>query len=259
MKFGPLEYDLGYLIHEYKLRIVLLDCPYDTIDSKITQMLFGRIAALKINGYRREYPYGVLPVGTLDFIAQHLVVCEERQGELFPVIGMKTITLARCDQFNQRFPAYDLVAGHADDRWERAMHEFIDNAVRRNEPVAYASSLTADQAYRTNPVLKKFLWDVSALLFIRFFSTERIGPVISGSTVRFKVQEMTKFVGHEDLTLNGEPLPVMPCKPFFGEPVKLMALRKPPQEALDWAKQLDTLWQSRIVISAPDESIQAIA
>ena len=46
------------------LKLVVIDCAYDTIYNEETQRLLGKVARLKIEAYRTAYPYGILPVSS---------------------------------------------------------------------------------------------------------------------------------------------------------------------------------------------------
>ena len=44
-----------------RCQVVVLRCPYETISDPRMSSLIGSIARFKIESYRREYPYGILP------------------------------------------------------------------------------------------------------------------------------------------------------------------------------------------------------
>ena len=58
-----------------KIKIVVMECPYDTWDINPTQELFGKMVSLKLAGYRARHPYGVMPVEAYDYIGIHQLVC----------------------------------------------------------------------------------------------------------------------------------------------------------------------------------------
>ena len=94
------------LVKKYKLRVVVLMNPYDSLVDPEVQKLFSKIINFKIEGYLQEYPYGALPVDTYDFIANHVVLCQEKKGDLFPIMGLKFIEYNTCTMHKLQFPVF---------------------------------------------------------------------------------------------------------------------------------------------------------
>ena len=91
-------------IHRRKLKIVVLEAPYDSLKEKHAPDIFGKIISLKLQGYGPEYPYGTMPVDTNDFIATHLAVCVEDGSELKPIMAYKTVQQRKCRAHGVQFP-----------------------------------------------------------------------------------------------------------------------------------------------------------
>src|SRR4051812_31740164 len=87
-----------------KLKIIVLDCAYDTISEPATQEILGKVAALKIFGYRASHGYGILPVDSTDFVGKHTIVCEETPDGDRVLAATKSITIRCCDMFRIGLP-----------------------------------------------------------------------------------------------------------------------------------------------------------
>src|SRR4051794_39986792 len=87
-----------------KIKVVVVDNFYDTLNSKWVQNFFGVLADFKIKSYQKEYPYGVLPFSGHDLVGIHLLLCEEENGEIKPLMGYKLITYNQCKKFYLDFP-----------------------------------------------------------------------------------------------------------------------------------------------------------
>jgi hypothetical protein len=110
MSFVPIEVAKGLFGPSGgKLKIIVLNSPYDTIQNPLTQSLLAKTIAMKIAGYRKHYPYGVLPADSYDFVATHLILCEENNGDYEPLMGMKFTTYERCKIHNLEFPILHIV------------------------------------------------------------------------------------------------------------------------------------------------------
>lgn len=237
------------------LKIVVLDCPYDTIHSSETQSLLSKIFSMKIAGYQKHYQYGVLPVDTCDFVATHLVLCEETNGGLEPLMGMKFTTLERCKLHNLEFPLLHIV----DKKYEKhhqSVEKTLNEIESNNESCAYSSSWTMSEIARQNPEFSTFCKNLNISLFWYYKETFRIKNIVDGSTVRFKIHEWKKFLGYEPFQFNNEPLDEVPCDPFFGEKILVMRLKNVSEEAKFFIKQFDYLWETRLTISADKNNFE---
>jgi hypothetical protein len=241
---------LAELTHKLRLRIVIVDCPYDTIHSDDrVQQLFGRLVGLKIQGYRNQYPYGALPVDASDYFGVHILLCEETLNrQLNPLTGFKSVTLERCKNFQTHFPLEHVMEGKAANLHRAFVQRVLAQAEKNGEPVAYNSSWTIRPDLTRDRDLRNFCRDISMFFLVRYYEDARIPHCFAGAAVRFKVHQLKEAVGFEYLTGQDGPLPAFPCEPFYGEPIHLMYLRKATEEARRWAHLFDPLWESRIIL-----------
>ena len=88
------------------LEVVVLERPVDTWDSPVTAEFFHKTMSMRLRGYGRKYEYGLLPVNTADFIADHIVIGERSTGVFRPVTGWRSISEGTCHQFGLEFSAF---------------------------------------------------------------------------------------------------------------------------------------------------------
>lgn len=231
----------------HPLRIVVLDSPYDTIQSQQTQNFFGRLAAFKIRSYQKEYPDGVLPVDTVDFVATHLLLCEQIGDEIQPLMGMKSITHRRCLRHNLQFPALHLVESQELKAHHDAIEEYLRKAALAGETVAYNGSWTIDPGLRVHREFVRLCWDVTVAFFVFHYSENHIQS-LAGATLRFKIHDFKEFMGFSYLGSPAGQLSSFECQPFFGEKVALMVLNGCSPQAVEVAERYRFLWQNRLVI-----------
>jgi hypothetical protein len=98
-----------------QLRVVVLESPYDTWELPQVEKIFSDMIGIKLRGYGRQYPYGVLPVDGADLISTHLLLCDK--DSLQPIMGIRWTSLNKCRAHYITFPALSLVqqAGAPDD------------------------------------------------------------------------------------------------------------------------------------------------
>lgn len=237
-----------------RLRLVIFECPYDTIENPIAQSLLGKIARMKITGYKAEYPYGATPVDTGDFVGTHLLLCEElRGGDIEPIMGFKSLSYRRCQIHELEFPAFHLFPKEDHEKHRRAVESLLDEAERNGEETCYNGSWTVRQDLRSDRTLIQLCYDVTLLLLVRYYTDYRIQNVLAGATVRFKVHRFKEFMGWEYVESDGNRLATFPCKPFFNEEVALMRLRKFSPEAHALAERYRFFWEQRLTVSAVAE------
>lgn len=240
----------------FPLRIVVVDCPYDTLADPLTQKLIGKIAAFKIEGYQKEYGYGVMPVDTGDFVAAHMLLCEQNGDDYAPIVGMKSLNLTRCNIHEMEFPALHLgiKAEFGDHR--KAVEEYLRLASQKNEQVAYNASWTIHPHARVNKTLVKLCRDITVAFFVNYYSLANIKHIITAATLKFKADEFIKFIGFRPLELNGKPL----SKFFYphaliNTDVLLMVLDDFTPEAIELAKRFQVIWGNRLQIGHSNISL----
>lgn len=238
------------------IHLVELDCPYDSWDEPKTKDLFHKAVSLKIRGYQAEYPYGVLPIDTSDFVGVHHLVCEERSDGLQPIMAYRTITSSRCKAHRMGFPPLTLMQLLKLPSHEIAIRNLLVEVEAANRVVGYASSLTIDPNYRGDPLLKEILKATHVL----YHREAGIRHVVGGGVLRFKVDSLYSFWGYDRLSYENIELPPVEVPFVMNEVTGFFVLRDFSQQSLDFAEQYRALWNRRVrILPKSDISVKSAA
>ena len=229
------------------LRIVILNCPYDTWEEAQTRDLFGAMAALKLRGYRDDYAYGVLPLDTTDFVGCHYLLCEDRPDGLQPIMGCRMVSLDRCRVHRLPFPALTLAAMADAPRHAEAMRGIVERCERQGIGIVYDGSWTIDPQTRRE---RRLLHEIFTAMFVMVHDAYAIRETIAGAVLRLKTARYLSSWGYRPLELDGAPLPPVAVQPLLGEPVTLMHLREFTASARTVADRYRALWERRLIIEA---------
>jgi hypothetical protein len=230
-------------------QIVILDCPYNSFQDVETQTLFSKFVAMKLAGYQKEYPYGVLPFGSYDMIATLVMLCEKNaDGTFEPIMVFKSTSSERCEAFRLPFEMLELFRNPEAAEHKEATLNILASAKSRGVNVGYNSSWTILSKVRENKELVKLARDVTVMLLNNYYMTYGMKEVLIGGAVRFKVDQLQLFVGWKHLQHENKVLPAIGCPFLFGEQTALMHLTEFSQGAKDMAEQYKSLWENRVVI-----------
>lgn len=233
-----------------KYRILTLTYPYEMMSDKTVSNYLGQILALKIRGYQEEYPNGVLPIDTSDFIALHHIVCLELKNELRPIMGFKTTPYSRCEKHRIPFPALSLASQAGAPKHYQALEKIMARCLLEKKELAYASSWTIDPIFRKDKGSSLELRGLFETLYILGHKDYNIDEMILGGTLRFKTEVMFAKMGHNPLVdENEQPLPSIHVKHLFGEEVLVMHAKKFTPYADECCIKFQDMWNNRIEIS----------
>ena len=241
------------------LVLVVIDCPYDTIASKITQDLLIKTMALKISGYRQDYEYGVLPVDTSDLIAAHQLVCKKTKEGLIPLTGYKSTTLQRSKIHGLTFPGLGLVRSANAPLHERAVEKIMADCEGRGASLAYTSSWTMDKTIpKSNRELRTVLRELFETMYVRYHLEYGIDEILVGGTLRFKTEVLFNFWGHHPLKLEDHELSHINVPNLLGEPVVVMHLKNFSNEAIEKVEKWRSMWDQRVTIAGDTKELDEL-
>ncbi|MBC7465670.1 MAG: hypothetical protein H7256_06715 [Bdellovibrio sp.] len=234
------------MVNLNKFRFLSLTYPYEMLAEQNVGKLFNQILTLKLRGYQHEYPAGVLPIDTTDFISIHHVVCLELKNELRPVMAFKTTPLSRALKHQINFPALSLAQQAGAPEHAKAVEKIMANCLEEKKELAYASSWTIDPVFRKDKQLRGLL-EASYILGHKDYN---IQEVLLGGTLRFKTENIFARMGHTLLkNENDEALPLINVKHLFGEQVVIMHSQKLTPYADECCAPFQAMWDDRIEIS----------
>jgi hypothetical protein len=234
-----------------RYQVVVLDCAYDTWGNPQTRELLLRTLSLKLNGYLSAYPYGTLPIDTTDFICAHLLICERRSHELFPVMGYKCTSLDRSKTHRLAFPCQAILQASGADAHLKQAEQIVGEAVSAGRRISYDGSWTLDPVIRADEILAPRFKDALIALNVLHHLDSDIPEILGFGMPRFKTDQFFRFIGYEPVSGGDGPLPELKMSTLQNEPAVLMHLRKFTDLALAVAKRFEPLWRNRIEISDP--------
>lgn len=244
-----------------RYKTVVLEKPYDTYqDSKFVREMLARVWKLKFDGYRAYYPYGVMPVGEMDFFANHVLICEDYHGELIPLAASKSISTNVCQSLNIDFPIFEHVfkgCEEASKEHIKATRQWIDERTKRGENVGYNASWTISPAIKDEPETKRLMLELSMAMYYFYYTTQGIDHIITSASKTFKVDRIQKEMGFEYLKLESKVLDTYPAHLYNDMPFYIMTLNenKFPDFFVHKALKNEEFWSDRIHIRGDLESL----
>ena len=234
------------------LKIALLENLYDIWGDREAENLFRDVIGLKLRGYGKEYPYGVLPVDGNDLISTHMLVCELENGALKPMMGIRWTSLKKCQLHYTTWPGLSLVQQAGAPEHLAAMEKLIASANERKVDIFYSGALTIEPVNRGNKQRSLALREILTGMYVGYQREHRFSELLAGGTVRFKIHDWLASLGHKPLALDGRDLGPINVRHLAGETVQVMHMSEFSFEARRIAKKWEQLWNERIVFG-PDK------
>lgn len=237
------------------LKIVVLESPYDSWNQPLTGDLLRDLIGVKLRGYGRVYPYGVMPVDGTDLISTHLSVCRvEADGSFRPIMGVRFTSLKKCRLHYTNFPGMSLLQQANASEHVLALEKIISEADARSVDLFYEGSFTIDPLERSSKERSIFFRELLTLMYVSYQKETNYSELMGGGTIRFKMEKWLASLGHVSLMKNNVELGPINVKHLAGEAVQVMLLKEFSFEALKIAKKWQHLWDDRLVIKAADAS-----
>lgn len=237
------------IIQKYKF--VVLKAPYELMDHEIVQRIFPKVVQLKTTGYRQEYQKEILPLDSSDFVATHLLMCEQTLHGPRPVLGMKSVSLKKCDDHRITFPMLGMVESSDGNPGPRDAVQSILGRYRANsasEKIAYNGSFTILPKLREDKALMKYLWEVSFSLMTNYYLDEGIEHVLAVCSKKFKVNKKKEENGWNYIQHGDGVLSEYLCRALFDAPFVPMELKTSNELCHQSALRFKEMWLSRIVL-----------
>lgn len=121
---------------------------------------------------------------------------------------------------------------------------------RREVEIFYAGGFSIDPAERRGKEFSLFCREILTLMFVRHLAEHPGAELITGGTMRFKMDKYIHAMGCRPLVWNGEELGPIQVRHLAGENVHVMYLRNFSSEARSTADKWNRLWEERLVIDA---------
>lgn len=230
-------------------RIVQLINPYEQWSNPLVRELFVQTSTLKINGYGRKYPNGVIPVDTNSWFCDHFLLCRESDsGELQPIMGFQRVTLERSRKHYQPFPAHGLCKEADSHRHIEVVEKLMSRFDERPNKLSYTGCFTIDPELRTDRDLMGELSRLMVALHYLFHKEEGEGhEIITVAIVRFKIDEILMQYGFFPLLEDIDD--TLPIEHVAGEEGRYMRGREFNSRMVALAESFVPLWNNRMVLA----------
>lgn len=231
------------------LKIVVLESPYDSWNEPLVGDLLRDFIGVKLRGYGREYPYGVLPVDAADLISTHMAVCQiEDDGSFCPLMCIRWTSLKKSRLHYMNFPGLSLLQQAGATEHVEALEKIIAEADARNTDLFYSGALSIDPLKKTSKEQSLFFRELLVTIYVNYHRETNYSELMAGGTVRFKIEKLMTFMGHVSLMKNNTELGPINVKHLAGERVQVMHLKEFSFEAKKMAKKWQHMWEDRLVI-----------
>jgi hypothetical protein len=219
---------------EHRLQLITIECPYDLLSQSEVQELFAKTLDLKIQGYLKEYPYGILPIDTTDFVGDHMILAQEWGGKLTPIMAQRSVSLERCQIHHLPFPGLQLLEGVENAESHRAaLSHLVDKEVRKNGRITYDSSVTIHPKVRENLVLKQVVRDLIWVQHVHFHESVGTSLNITMAVTQFKMDQAFRVMGYQPLLHQQNELPALTFRNHFNLNAKVMVRDKQRVESMN--------------------------
>ena len=177
---------ISFLGREFS--VFIIECPYDNYSLPEVRELLPRVFELKIRGYQKEHPYGILPVDSYDQVGNHILVAEKLNGSWIPRMGFKSVTAQRCLLHQLNFPLHNYLKG-APPEHRLAVEALISEHLGSKQNLGYNGSWTMDPELRRDPEYRLLLRDLTRALLVHYYRDYQIPTTSAFAVMRFKVHE----------------------------------------------------------------------
>lgn len=233
-----------------RFQVVVLKSPYDFMRDKQVRSLFSDICDLKITGYSKEYPDGVLPLDASDFVANHIVLLEKTSMGMLPIMGFKSISLGACDRHRVNFPilgmlksAQDTSAHHS--YFERMLADY--RARGAADTLAYNGSFTVHPEKRSDEKFMAHMWDLVFFMISSHYITEKTERVVAVCATKFKVDHKKTTRGWAYCEETGKRLERYSASSLYEADLIPMEMTNIRENCQVHADRFKDLWENRVV------------
>jgi hypothetical protein len=230
------------------MRLVTLEQPLECFNDPVAAALIRQTAQLRLSGYREEQTADFLPLDATDYVANHLIVCDESRGSMRPIMTYKFIELKKALHHRLEFPALTIARTSRRPDHERAVYRIMEECEARRRTLAYAGSWTISPEVRRDRAFVRILKDLTVALHPLYMQEYGIDESILVGVIKHRSPEVLARMGYVPLKLEGKVLPSFPWHFLNDDEVQMLHLNSFSTEALELAGQFRFLWKSRLRI-----------
>ena len=236
-----------------KFRVIIIDYPIYAFEDKFCANILGKALHMKHTGYVATYGEKILPMDKTDFFSTHIMLCEELNNELIPVIIYKATPYDRCLHYGVEFPALNILKS---DGHEESIIEINKILTNLEDPglISFDSSWAQNLDYRftKDSQLKNNLREITMMFAVKHHEEFKLPHMMTLGVVKVKTDQFFERIGLKKLpgrslfnlrSLNNSEVIIFHNDAFS-------------DEALIMAEKFKELWENKLVISGLNNSVR---
>ena len=236
-----------------KLRVVIIKCPYVNWSQKDTQLYFSKMVSLKLKSYCEKHHVGVMPVDTTDFVADHILICSEEEGDLTPILGVKSLDYDRCNLFHIDFTIEAFLRKGGHQKHLKALYSILEKSKSKQEKISYYSSWAMRPEVSRDRPLATYIKKIYTGLTLLHHTHENIKHLLGLGVPKYRTDSFFYTWGFERISYDNHPLENIPFFILGNIDGVFIHLENYSQVAMDCAEEALEFWENRLVIGVnPD-------
>lgn len=233
------------IFKDMKLKMVLIDYPIYALNDPICTNLLCKSWYMKAEGYRYTYNDSVIPMDKSDFFASHIILCEDKNDELIPIVSCKSLTLDRCLKYNFEFPILSLMKSDGHQSCVDKINQII-STISDPHLISYDSAWAQNLNYRFNkdPEFKTMLSEIMMLIIVAHHKEFNIPHMITNGVVKVKTNQFFLKAGLKELNEHAHFIQ----KGLNNEESVIFYTNEFSLSAHQMAEKYQELWETKLVI-----------
>lgn len=229
------------------MQIVVLEDLKDFWDDQDVRSLYGDLMKIKFDGYGQVYGENVVSADRVDFFGTHLILC--RKGlRLTPLVGYKSVTLSKCEEFNCTLPAIPLIKNDGSQECYESLMQIIETAKAKGEELSFDYSWAQDPGLKALNSSELFR-DLIMSMGVNHHLEKQITHMITCGAVKVKTDLFFEKMGLSKVSSSAE----FSQKDLNGDRAYLFHTNQFSEYGLSVAERYKDLWDKRIHFSKLQE------
>jgi hypothetical protein len=239
----------------HQLQVIVLKGFCNQTKNSEASDMFIKLLDLKFKGYQTKHSDKFLPVGTHDFFAHHLIVCEK--SSMKPIICSKIVTSQDCLYYNCSFPLYELKNVFSPELWLE-LQKIMTSRISVGKNISYSGGFTINPEFKGRGMSAEFKDIYSGLHYLSHIE-EGISTVLGFGAPIVGTDKFFKLWGGDILSVQGQEM--KPVKIPFANDLESLLIWKDVNQLSEYKKNMAdkylNLWKERIEYSVKTDALAA--
>ncbi len=225
------------------MQIVVIEDLKDFWDDQDIRSLYGDLMKIKFDGYGQVYGDNVVSADRIDFFGTHLIICKKGL-RLKPLVGYKSVTLSKCEEFNCILPAIPLIKNDGSKECYQSLMRLIESAKHNGEELSFDYSWAQDPSLKALNSSELFR-DLIMSMGVNHHLEKQITHMITCGAVRVKTDLFFEKMGLQKVSNSAE----FSQKDLNGDKAYLFHTQQFSEYGLSVAAKYKNLWDRRLHFS----------